>query len=370
MIYKNALVCNENFDFVKADIKIENGLIAEIGNIDGDGIDMSGKIIMPGFVDIHIHGCNNADCTDGKENSVYEMSKSLAKHGVTSFCPTTMTLPEELLARSFSYVANAMGKEGGAYIHGINMEGPFISQAKKGAQAGEHIKTPNVAFFRRLNSICSVKLCDIAPETEGAYEFIEEVKNECVISAAHTTAGYDIVTAAIEKGLSHATHLFNAMTQFGSRDSGAVGAFFDDDKSYCELICDGIHISPATLRTAFKVLGEERTVVISDSMMAADLEDGDYTLGGQKVIKNGYRATLEDGTLAGSVTNLHAELLNLISFGIPKKQAIKSVTINPAKSIGVDNICGSIATGKNADLVILNNTLENIEGVVIKGIIQ
>ncbi len=367
MILKNASVCNENFEFINADIEITGEKITAVGKLDGDGTDCTGLKIIPGFVDIHIHGCNNHDCTDGSPESVAQMSRYLAAHGVTSFCPTTMTLPETELARSFSFVKSAMGNEDGAYIHGINMEGPFISPAKKGAQNEKYITLPDIEFFERLNSICPVMLCDIAPEMPGAPEFIKSAKEKCVISAAHTTADYEAVTEAISCGLSHATHLFNAMTGFGSREPGAVGAFFDDKNSCCELICDGIHIAPPVLRTAFRILGENRTVVISDSMMAAGLADGEYSLGGQAVIKSGFRATLPDGTLAGSVTNLHSELLNLILFGIPEKQALKSVSINPAASIGAENICGSIAKGKNADLVIIDNELKNISAVFVKG---
>lgn len=367
MILKNATVCNENFDFINADIEITGKKITAVGHLCGEGIDCTGKKIIPGFVDIHIHGCNGFDCTDGNPESVAGMSRFLASHGVTSFCPTTMTLPESELAKSFAFVKSAMGNESGAYIHGINMEGPFISPEKKGAQNAEYIALPDIEMFSRLNGICPVKLCDIAPEMPGATEFIKKAKEKCVISAAHTTADYETIANAISCGLSHATHLFNAMTGFGSREPGTVGAFFDDEDSYCELICDGIHIAPPALRTAFKILGENRTVVISDSMSAAGLNDGEYSLGGQTVIKNGFRATLPDGTLAGSVTNLHSELLNLLSFGIPEKQALKSVSVNPAASIGVQNICGSIAVGKNADLVIIDNELKNISSVFIKG---
>ncbi len=366
MIIKNAIIYNENFEAVKTDLEIENGKIKSLGKSEADGIDYSGCVVLPGFIDIHIHGCNSADATDGKPDSVLKMSRWLASKGVTSFCPTTMTLPKDELKKSFRYINQAMGNEPGAYIHGINMEGPFISHAKKGAQAGEHITAPDIEFLKELNSICPVKLTDIAPEVEGAETFIKEAKDICTVSIAHTTADYKIAKESIELGITHATHLYNAMNGLTSREAGAVGAVLDSECVNAEMICDGIHICEPTLRITFKALGEDRTIAISDAMMAAGLPDGEYSLGGQKVIVKG-DARLEDGTLAGSITNIFDEFKNLIKFGIPLKQAIKSVTINPAKAIGVDKETGSIKVGKSADLVILSEDFKEIKTVIIKG---
>lgn len=366
MIIKNASVYGTDFTPKITDIEIEGEKIKSLGYTDANGIDFSGCVVLPGFIDIHIHGCNMADATDGNPDSILKMSKWLAQNGITSFCPTTMTLSKDFLKECFAYTADAMGKEEGAYIHGINMEGPFIAPEKKGAQAGEHIIDPDFDLFSELNDICPVKLVDIAPERNGAREFIAEAKNICTVSAAHTTANYEQGKAAIEYGISHATHLYNAMNGLTSREAGMVGAVLDSDNVTAELICDGIHISPATLRITFRALGEDRTVVISDAMMAAGLEEGDYMLGGQRVIKTD-AARLPDGTLAGSSTNLFEEFHNLLAFGIPVKQAIKSVTINPARAIGVDKITGSIEQGKNADLLILSEDFSEIKAVIIKG---
>ncbi len=366
MILKNALVCNKDFEFLTTDITVEGEIITSTDKTCEDGIDCTGMTILPGFIDIHIHGCNMADCTDGNPESAGEMSKYLVKQGVTSFCPTTMTLPYSELEKSFKYIKETMGNEKGAYIHGVNMEGPFISPAKKGAQAEENIVLPDYDYFYSLNKICPVRIVDIAPEREGSTEFIKKAKSICKVSAAHTEATCEIIKKAEKEGLSHATHLFNAMTNLGSREPGVVGAVFDSDSITAELICDGIHISPATLRIAFGILGEDRTVVISDAMMAAGLEDGIYSLGGQTVYKKG-AARLEDGTLAGSVTNLFDEFKNILSFGIPLKQAIKSVTINPAKCIGADKKTGSIEAGKYADLILLDSDLKTIKNVYVKG---
>ena len=190
MIIKNAIIYGEDFEPRREDIRIEDGKIAEIGKLDGDGLDCTGMRVLPGFIDIHIHGCNLADTTDGKEDSVLVMSRWLAGKGITSFCPTTMTLPITELQKSFKYAADAMGHEPGAYIHGINMEGPFISPAKKGAQAEEYIIAPNYDTFARLNAVCPVKLVDVAPEMPGALEFAERASKVCTVSAAHTTATY------------------------------------------------------------------------------------------------------------------------------------------------------------------------------------
>lgn len=366
MIIKNAVVYDGSFSPVETDIEIENYKIKSLGKTNLDGLDFSGCVVLPGFIDIHIHGCNMADATDGNPDSAAKMSKWLATNGITSFCPTTMTLPVDTLKKCFGYIADTAGKEEGAYIHGINMEGPFIAPEKKGAQDAAHILKPNYEIFEELNNICPVKLVDIAPEQEGADEFINKAKSVCTVSAAHTTANYEQGKKAISLGVAHATHLYNAMNGLTSREAGMVGAVLDSENVTAELICDGIHISPATLRITFKALGEDRTVVISDAMMAAGLDEGEYTLGGQRVIKTD-AARLVDGTLAGSATNLFEEFRNLLSFGIPVKHAIKSVTINPARAIGVDKITGSIEEGKNADLLVLSKDFKEIKAVFIKG---
>lgn len=366
MIIKNAAVYTADFTPVNTDIEIENGIIKSIGKTDAEGIDFAGCVVLPGFIDIHIHGCNMADATDGKPDSAAKMSKWLATKGITSFCPTTMTLPVDTLEKCFGYIADTMGKEEGAYIHGINMEGPFIAPEKKGAQDAAHILAPDYDVFSGLNAICPVKLVDIAPEQKGADEFIGKAAKVCTVSAAHTTANYEQGKKAIEQGVTHATHLYNAMNGLTSREAGMVGAVLDSDSVTAELICDGIHICPATLRITFKALGDNRTVVISDAMMAAGLDEGEYTLGGQRVIKTD-AARLPDGTLAGSATNLFEEFQNLLAFGIPVKQAVKSVTINPARAIGADKITGSIEVGKNADLLILSEDFKEIKAVFVKG---
>lgn len=370
MLIRNAKVFDSDFNLVRADIAFENGVITAVGEAlprCGEELDFSGCTVLPGFIDIHIHGCNMRDVTDGKADSVSLMSQYLVTKGVTSFCPTTMTVPLERIRESLGFVKSTMGNESGAYIHGVNMEGPFICESKKGAQAAENILLPDIGIFKELCSACPVKVVDIAPEVPGALEFIREAKKICTVSAAHTASDYAAGAAGIEAGITHATHLYNAMLPITSREAGMVGAVLDSGCVNAELICDTIHICPATLRITFAALGENRSIVISDSIMAGGLADGEYTLGGQKVFVNDGVARLADGTLAGSTTNLFDELRNLLAIGIPVRQAVKSCTINPARAIGVDGKTGSIEIGKSADLLIVNDGLSEIKAVFVKG---
>lgn len=368
MLLKNATIFNSDFEPQKADILIENEKITEIGeNLNrGEMIDLSDCIIFPGFIDIHIHGCAGADISDSSEASLDTMSCFLAKNGVTSFCPATMTLPQENLVRQFKTASRYIGKETGAYMHGINMEGPYIAYTRKGAQPGEYIRLPDIDEFKMLNSICRISLVDLAPELNGSFEFAREASKYCTVSQAHTDADFITAQAGYANGFSHATHLFSAMPPIEHRAPGAVVAAFDSADSTAELICDGLHAHPPILRMAFRLLGEDRSVVVSDAMKAAGCGDGEFELGGQKVfVKNG-KASLADGNFAGSTTNLHNEFLNLISFGIPLKQALKSCTVNPAKVIGVDDKTGSLKEGKLADILVVDKEF-NIKMVIVKG---
>ncbi len=366
MILKNATVYTVDFEPQITDIEIENGLIKSIGKTEKDGEDYTGLTILPGFIDIHIHGTRLADSSSGNVEEISTISEALASHGITSFCPTTMTLPHETLVKALEAVAEYMGKEEGAYIHGINMEGPFISQAKKGAQAAEHVRKADYDEFAQLNDICPIKLVDIAPEEDGAIEFAQKASKICTVSAAHTNATYIQAKCGFENGFSHATHLFNAMTPIQNREPGVPGAVFDTPDVTAELICDGFHNHPAILRTAFRQLGEDRVCVISDSMSAADNGDGEYSLGGQTVYVRDGKATLADGTIAASTTNVFEEFKNLLRFGIDFKSALKACTANPAKAIGVYGVTGSVEVGKRADLTVIDGDTR-LRHVFIKG---
>lgn len=373
MIFKNCTFYNEFFEKEFGDIEIENGTIKKIGIIDKDGRDMSGLILIPGFVDIHIHGGNGGDSSDGTAEALDKISTYLAKNGVTSFCPTTMTLPIDRLCEIAEVIADySSNQKQGSKIAGINFEGPFIAMSKKGAQNGEYVISGNTDCTERLNQASRglMKLITIAPEAFDSEQFIKTVSESCTVSIGHSAANADECQRAIECGVSHATHLYNAMTPMTHREAGIVGTVLDNDNVTAELICDGGHISPAVLRNTFKILGEDRGVAVSDSMRGAGLGEGEYELGGQQIFvkENGRYAVMSDGTIAASITNLYEEFKNLLSFNIDFKTALKSCTINPAKVINEDSRIGSIAVGKAADLVFLDEDM-NIKEVYINGIL-
>lgn len=379
MIIKNARVFTEDGSFMQGDVVVKDGRFDSVleRTADTDAandstqqeiIDASGLIMIPGLVDIHFHGCRGADMCDGTVEALDVITSYEASVGVTSVCPATMTIPrDELLcvmknAGDYTY-------HGGAHLVGINMEGPFISPSKKGAQAAENIMHCDYEYFRQLQDAANglIKLVDIAPEEPGAFEFIDKAKDETVISIAHTAADYDTAKESIEHGASHATHLYNAMPSLHHRNPGVIGAVRDSQKCHVELICDGVHIHPSVIRATFAMFGAERIILISDSMRATGLEDGEYTLGGQPVTVRGNLATLHDGTIAGSATNLMDCMRFAINeAGISLEEAIMCATANPAKEINIFDEAGSISVGKKADFVLLNNALD-IVSVYIDG---
>ena len=366
LIHTNYL--DETFQLVQGDIEIQDGKILRVGKDlprkeEDLAVDCGGEYtVVPGFVDVHIHGCAGADTCDGTRESLETMARFLLSHGVTSFCPTTMTTGRDVMEQALLAAKDVMEHpvEEGARVVGVNMEGPFISKERKGAQKEEDILAPDLELFRHFWEISGgiIRLVDIAPEQPGGLEFAREASKLCTVSIAHTTADYCQAKAAFDSGITPATHLFNAMSGLNHRAPGVVGAVLEDQRVRGELICDGFHIHPSVLRTAFQVLGD-RALVISDSMRANGMPEGEpFDLGGQMVTVRGGKATLEDGTLAGSVSNLHQEVKNLVSFGIPFPQAVKAATLIPARAIGLDQEIGSIAPGKKADLVVLDQQLE------------
>ena len=366
MFLVNAAYLDQDFRLVRGDLEIEGGRIRQAGeklswSQNDLVVDCQGYTIVPGFVDVHIHGCAGADTCDGKRESIDAMAEFLLTKGVTSFCPTTMTVDRAEIETALLAAKACVDQPGpGARVVGVNMEGPFIAAARKGAQKEEAILPPDPELFRHFQELSGgiVRLVDIAPEQPGGLAFIREVKDLCAVSIAHTTANYDQAKESFDAGITHATHLFNAMSGLHHRDPGVVGAVFDDSRVYAELICDGFHIHPAALRTAFQVLGD-RALVISDSMRANGMPEGEpFDLGGQMVTVREGKATLADGTIAGSVSNLHQEVKNLVSFGIPLEQAVKAASLIPARSIGLEEEIGSIAPGKRADLVVLDENLD------------
>lgn len=375
MIIRNASVYTEEGKFAQQDIFIRDELFVDCAAEGGEEqiIDASGCIAIPGLTDIHFHGCMGHDFCDGTREAIDAMAVYEASVGVTNIVPASMTLSQDMLLGICS-TAKAYREEGvqdkRAHFQGINMEGPFVSMAKKGAQNGAYIHKPDQEMFERLNEASGncVKFLDIAPEEDGAMELIDKWHDRVVISLAHTCADYDIAREAFQRGASHVTHLYNAMNPYSHRAPGLIGAVADEEKVHVELICDGVHIHPAAVRTTFKIFGDDRIILISDSMRATGLEDGDYSLGGQYVKVTGNLATLKDGTIAGSVTNL-ADCMRtaVLKMGIPLESAVKCAAVNPAKCAGIYDSCGSITAGKYADVVLLDKEDLSLKQVILRG---
>ena len=372
MIIKNADVYTQDNVFVKGDVVVDNGTftkVLDVHNYVGDEVvDATGLKMIPGLVDIHFHGCKGADMCDGTKEALDIISRYEASVGVTSICPATMTIAKEELVEVMKN-AGEYSYNGGAHLVGINMEGPFISPQKKGAQAAENIIPCDYEYFRQLQDAANglIRLVDIAPEEPGAMEFIDRTKSEVVISIAHTVSDYDTACEAIRHGASHATHLYNAMPPLNHRNPGVIGAVRDSQSCHVELICDGVHVHPSVIRATFAMFGAERVILISDSMRATGLEDGEYTLGGQPVVVKGNLATLHDGTIAGSATNLMDCLRYVVKkAGISLETAVMCATENPSKEIGIYDKVGSISVGKQADFVLIDEEL-NIKRVYIDG---
>ncbi len=359
MIIKNIKVFEEDGIFRDGELYISDGIFADKTD-DVRILDGKGYYCIPGLVDIHFHGAMGYDFCDADIKSIEHIAAYEASIGVTSICPATMTLAERDLMNIMK-IASGYNSRLGARLVGINMEGPFLSAKKKGAQAEEHMINCDTAMFERLYhaSGALIKLVDIAPENNGAMEFIDKVKDKVVVSIAHTTADYDVAKEAIRRGARNITHMYNAMPAFNHRDPGVIGAAYDSNDTMVELICDGVHIHPAVIRASFDMFGHDRVIMISDSMRATGLSDGEYTLGGQEVFVRGNKATLADGTIAGSVTNLmDCVRMAVQKMDIPLETAVYAASANPAKRIGIYDSCGSLSVGKRADFLLLDDKLE------------
>lgn len=367
MIIKNGKIFGEDGQFSDGNLYVEDGRIAVTAS--GEEIDATGLYVIPGLTDIHFHACVGYDFCDGTKEAIEKMAEYELKNGITTICPASMTFSEQQLKEIFENASNYKSEKGATLV-GINMEGPYISMEKKGAQNPEYIHKPDAEMFERLQEAAGglIKLVDIAPETDGAMEFIDKVKDSVRVSLAHTTADFDIAKEAFDRGASHVTHLYNAMPPFSHRAPGVIGAACDNENVMVELICDGVHSHPATVRTTFKMFGDDRIILISDSMMACGLEDGQYTLGGQDVTVKGNVATLaKEGNIAGSVTNLmNCIRMAVKEMKIPLTSAIKCATMNPTKAIGIYDKYGSLTPGKVADIVLLDENLD-IKYVIKEG---
>ena len=338
-----------------------------IRGFDGEGgKDAHGAYIIPGLIDVHTHGAVGADASDGDAEGLKKLSEYYAANGVTSFCPTTMTLKEPELICAAQCVRDFVRPERGSQIAGIHLEGPFISYAKRGAQNPDNLHAPDFDMFQRINDSSGgqVRLITVAPEIDGALDFIRRASGVCTVSLGHSTADYDQAMAGFDAGATHATHLFNGMEPLHHRKPGLVGAALTAGASV-ELICDGFHIHPAVVNAVHRMFGR-KLVIISDSLRCAGMPDGEYELGGQPIIVRGGKATLFDGTIAGSSTNLMQELRNVVSFGIALEDAVYALTEAPARSIGCFDTIGSLAEGKRADFLIVGEKLD-LQAVFVGG---
>lgn len=371
MHFKNAMIYTENFCFEHGAFSVEDGkFINVLGAPQEDAVDLQGAYVIPGLIDVHNHGNSGADFSDGDDNGLRKMAAYLAQNGVTSFAPASMTLPYDTLEQAFASARRFVDAkaEGMAVLRGIQMEGPFFSEKKKGAQNGAYLRNPDFEAFRALNDGCGglVKIVDVAPELEGSAEFIRKASEICTVSIAHTDADYEEARAGVAAGVTHLTHLYNAMPAIHHRKPGVIAAAAEAEQVSAEIISDGQHVHPASVRLAFRIFGAARMVLISDALRCCGMPDGEYELGGQQVFLRGGVARLADGTIAGSATNLYDCMLRAVSFGIQREDAIRAATYNPARQLGCLDAVGSIRDGKVADFIICDAELRR-KSVYIAG---
>ncbi len=360
----NGLVFQQNGTFAPQDVHIAEGRFAP--HSEGSVVDATDCYVVPGFVDVHTHGAVNYDFSDGNPHGVQSIARFFAQNGTTSFLATTMTLAEDVLTKAVATIGDFVPQEGQASCLGVHLEGPFLTGSKKGAQAGEFLLAPSQDMFFRLQAASqnTVKLISMAPENQGGIDFVRTVSDKCAVSLGHTAALYDTAKEAFEAGADHVTHTYNAMNPIHHRDPAVIGAACDAG-AYAELICDGIHVHPSTIRLTQKMFGD-KLVLISDSIRSTGMPDGEYTLGGQPVFVKDGKCLMADGTIAGSTITLHDALVRSVSFGLPLETVIYALTMAPAKSVRMDHLVGSIAEGKQGDCVILNRDL-SIRHVVVRG---
>ena len=370
MLFTNAKIFVPWVGFVPGGFTVEDGRFQELFFEEREGgVNLQGAKVLPGLVDAHTHGAMGADFSDGDPEGLRRMGEYLAKNGVTSFAPTSMTLPYETLAAAFATAVSLRENRPApcARVAGIHMEGPFFSEKKKGAQNGAYLRLPDFEAFQRLYEGCGglVRIVDVAPELEGAADFTRKASKLCTVSVAHTDADYEAARAVYEAGASHLTHLFNAMPPIHHRKPGVIGAASERETVTAELICDGLHVHPSAVRMAF-MLFPGRICLISDSLRCCGMPDGEYELGGQQVFLSGGVARLADGTIAGAASNLFRDLQNAVAFGVPQEEAILSATLIPARELGRESEIGVIAPGRFADFLVCGEDL-SLQNVYLGG---
>ena len=358
MFYKNARIFTSDFRFVTGAFEVKDGLFGAVlpESVPEDAVDLKGATVIPGLVDVHSHGNSGADFSDGDYQGLRKMAAYYASCGVTSFAPASMTLPYDVLEKAFA-TAKQLKEEapaGCARLMGIQREGPYFSYKKRGAQNPDYLKEPDFEGFQKLYEGCGglVRIVDIAPELPGAVEFVEKASKLCTVSIAHTDSDYDHARAAVDAGVTHLTHLYNAMPGIHHRNPGVIPAAVENPNVRAGIICDGYHIHPASVRLAFTMF-KNRMVLVSDSGRCAGLPDGSkFELGGQDAWLRDGVARLADGTIACSAANLWQCLTNVLSWGVPEEEAVRAATYNPACALAADDKIGSIEEGKLADFLI------------------
>jgi N-acetylglucosamine-6-phosphate deacetylase len=368
-LLKNAVIYAETGKIEQGYVLTEGDKVIEVGPMSSCPASSEAEVIeldpsfsvVPGFIDVHIHGSSGADVMDATDEALRTMAKTLPKEGTTSFLATTMTAPIADIERALQNVAQyiySSNPPGEAEVLGIHLEGPFISPKRAGAQHPKNIIEPNIELFQKWQNIANghIRLVTLAPEENNGLALAAYLKETGVVaSIGHSDAVYEQVTAAIQSGVTHATHLFNGMRGIHHREPGVAGAVLMHDEVVCELIVDGIHVAPEMVRFVYKMKGCDGLILITDAMRAKCLGAGIYELGGQDVIVQGEKATLRDGTLAGSILKLGDAVKNAMSFtGCTLEDIIRMASWNPAKQLGVSDKKGSIRAGKDADLVVLD----------------
>lgn len=358
-------------------VVIDQSKIAEIGledNIKNEDVDLvidgEGNFLAPGFIDIHNHGNMGYDIMDSTEEAVDNISRFHLGNGVTSYLGTVITSSYEDMSNAIMNIVNYKNKEELAQLIGIHLEGPFFSMEKKGAQPGKYIKNPDIEEIKEIINMSQgrLKMVSLAPERPGALDIISHLKSKGItVALAHSNASFEEAEAGIYHGATVATHMYNGMREFAHREPGIIGATLLDERVYCEIIYDRIHLHDAAFKIALRMKGVDKIVLISDAMMAAGLSDDEYELGGQKVIVKNRVARLESGSLAGSTLNLRDAVYNMVShLNIPIKDVIRMASLSPAKAIGIDKYKGSIEIGKDADLILIDKNI-NILGTMVMG---